>query len=107
MTFTLADLLIVAFLGALAFYWLSATRVRELAMAAAERSAKTADVQLLDQTVSLVRVSLSRDHAGRWRVWRQYRFEYSRDGFNREMGHIIMLGHRLEAVLVPESPTLH
>lgn len=105
--FTLADLLVLVFFGALAFYGLSATRVRELAIAAAERSSQMADVQLLDQTVSLARVSLSRDRAGRWRIWRHYRFEYSRDGSDRESGDIIMLGHRLEAVLLAESPTLH
>ena len=105
--FTLADLLIVVFAVALAAYRLSAMRVRELAIVAAERSAQMADVQLLDQTVSLARVSLSRDRAGRWRIWRQYRFEYSRDGFARETGDIIMLGQRLEAVLLAESPTLH
>ena len=105
--FTLADLLIVAFAVALAVYRLSAMRVRELAIVAAERSAQMADVQLLDQTVSLARVSLSRDRAGRWRIWRQYRFEYSRDGLERETGDIIMLGRRLEAVLLAESPTLH
>jgi len=106
-TLALADLLLVAVLGGLAYYWFSGTKVRELAISAAKRSTKTADVQLLDQTVSLARVSLSRDHEGRWRVWRQYRFEYSRDGVSRETGHIIMLGHRLEAVLVAESPTIH
>lgn len=105
--FTLADLLIVVFAVALAAYRLSAMRVRELAIVAAERSTQMADVQLLDQTVSLARVSLSRDRAGRWRIWRQYRFEYSRDGFARETGDIIMLGRRLEAVLLAESPTLH
>ena len=105
--FTLADLLIVAFAVALAVYRLSAMRVRELAIVAAERSAQMADVQLLDQTVSLARVSLSRDRTGRWRIWRQYRFEYSRDGLERETGDIIMLGRRLEAVLLAESPTLH
>lgn len=105
--FTMADLLFVVFAVALAAYRLSAMRVRELAIAAAERSAQMADVQLLDQTVSLARVSLSRDRAGRWRIWRQYRFEYSRDGLERKTGDIIMLGRRLEAVLLAESPTLH
>ena len=105
--FTMADLLFVVFVVALSVYRFSAMRVRELAIAAAERSAQMADVQLLDQTVSLARVSLSRDRAGRWRIWRQYRFEYSRDGLERETGDIIMLGQRLEAVLLAESPTLH
>ena len=76
-------------------------------MAAARRATDAADVQLLDQTVSLARVSMSRDRQGRWRLWRQYRFEYSRDGLNRETGQIIMLGPRLESVIGAESPTIH
>ena len=107
MTLTWADLLVVALVGGAAWYWFSSTRVRELAIAAARRSALQADVQLLDQTVSLARVSLSRDRAGRWHIWREYRFDYSRDGLSREIGHVIMLGQRLEAVVVSESPTLH
>jgi len=106
-TLTYADLLFVALLGGGAWYWFTGTRVRELAIAAARRSAKMSDVQLLDQTVAQARVSLSRDRSGRWRVWREYRFEYSRDGLTREIGHIIMLGQRLEAVIVAESPTVH
>jgi hypothetical protein len=107
MTLTLADLLVVALIGSAALYWFSSTRVRELAIAAARRSTEMADVQLLDQSVALARVSLSRDRQGRWRVWREYRFDYSRDGLSREVGHIIMLGKRLEAVVVAESPTIH
>jgi hypothetical protein len=107
MTLTVADLFFVALFGGVAWYWFSGTRVRELAIDAARRSTDLADVQLLDQSVALSRVSMSRDRSGRWRVWRQYRFEYSRDGMNREIGHIIMLGPRLEAVLVADSPTIH
>lgn len=107
MTLTLSDLLFVMLAGAVGWYWFSGIRVRELAIMAARRSTDLADVQLLDQTVSLGRVSLSRDRTRRWRIWRQYRFEYSRDGVSRETGQIIMLGNRLESVIVAESPTLH
>lgn len=107
MTLSVFDLLFVAVLGLAGWYWFSATRVRELAIAAARRSSEMADVQLLDQGVALARVSLSRDSQGRWRLWRQYRFEYSRDGYSRETGHIIMLGQQLQAVVVADSPTVH
>ena len=104
----LIDLLVFGALGTGLVYLFQATRVRELALAAARRSTHTADVQLLDQTVSLNRVSLSRDRKGSWRIWRQYRFEYSRDGITREDGQIIMLGHELQAVIVADPPpTIH
>ncbi len=107
MTLTIADLFFVALAGGVGWYWFSGTRVRELAIAAARRSTEMSDLQLLDQSVALARVSMSRDREGRWRIWRQYRFEFSRDGVTRESGQIIMLGQRLEAVLVAENPTLH
>jgi len=107
MTLSVWDLVFVAVFGALAWYLFSATRVRELAVAAAKRSSELADIQLLDQSVALSKTSLSRDGKGSWHIWRQYRFEYSRDGVGREIGHIIMLGPRLQAVLVAESPTMH
>ena len=45
---------------------------------------------------------------GIWRVWRQYRFDYSYDGVQRQRGFVIMLGKQLQAVVVPEEqPTLH
>lgn len=107
MTLSLLDIVVVTGLGLLGWYWFSGIRVRELAIAAARRASETGDVQFLDQTVALRRVSLSRDKEGRWRIWRQYHFEFSRDGLSRETGHIIMLGHRLQAVVVSEPRTLH
>ncbi|MFK8043414.1 DUF3301 domain-containing protein [Congregibacter sp.] len=107
MTLSIWDLVFVGVFGGLAWYIFSGTRVRELAVAAAKRSSELADIQLLDQSVALSKTSLSRDGNGIWRVWRQYRFEYSRDGVGREVGHIIMLGPRLQAVLVAEVPTVH
>ena len=107
MTLSLFDLVVVLIVGAGGWYGWTSIRVREVAVAEARRATRHADVQLLDQTVSLNRVSMSRDSQGRWRVWRQYRFEYSRDGVSREIGHVIMLGPRLHAVVVAESPTIH
>jgi len=51
---------------------------------------------------------MSRDDTGRWRIWRQYRFDYSYDGVERRQGFVIMLGKQLQAVVVSEpAPTLH
>ena len=51
---------------------------------------------------------MSRDETRRWRIWRQYRFDYSYDGVERRQGFVIMLGKQLQSVVVSErSPTLH
>ena len=108
MYFTLGEVLLVFVLGALSLFFFSAIRVRELAIQAVERAGKTDDFQLLDQSVHIQRMSLSRDSQGRWKIWRQYRFDYSYDGVERRQGHIIMLSKQQQALVVSErQPTLH
>ncbi|QIB67105.1 DUF3301 domain-containing protein [Kineobactrum salinum] len=108
MYFTLGEIVAVLGFGALCVWFLASIRVRELAVQAVARAGERDDFQLLDQTVHLNRLSLSRDERGRWRVWRQYRFDYSFDGVQRHQGFVIMLGQRLQAVVVREpDPTLH
>jgi hypothetical protein len=84
----------------------SATRVRELALQQVARASQRDDFQLLDQSVHIQRMSLSRDQGGRWRIWRQYRFDYSFDGMERRQGHVIMLGKQLQSVVVSERPAV-
>ncbi|MBT4520978.1 MAG: DUF3301 domain-containing protein [Halieaceae bacterium] len=108
MYFSLSDIVVLFLFGGLCLYFLAATRIRELAIQAVARAGERDDFQLLDQSVHLQRFSLSRDEAGRWRVWRQYRFDYSFDGLERRQGNVIMLGKILQAVVVGEPDnTLH
>ncbi|HBM84214.1 MAG TPA: DUF3301 domain-containing protein [Halieaceae bacterium] len=108
MFFTLGDVFALLLLGLLCAWFLASIRVRELAVAAVDRAGKRDDFQLLDQSVHLNRISLSRDEQRRWRVWRQYRFDYSFDGVERHEGYVIMLGQRLQAIIVREpETTLH
>lgn len=107
MTLGLLDIVILLAAGGYGLYLFQSIRVRELALAAARRACGRAGVQLLDETVSVQRLSASRDEAGRWRIWRQYRFEYSIDGYERERGHVIMLGRRVQGLVMAERPTLH
>ncbi|TDG11962.1 DUF3301 domain-containing protein [Seongchinamella unica] len=104
MYFTLGEVLALLAFGALCVHFLSATRIRELALQHVARAAQRDDFQLLDQSVHIQRFSLSRDRHGRWRVWRQFRFDYSVDGTERRQGHVIMLGKELQAVVVSERP---
>ncbi|MEZ5572558.1 MAG: DUF3301 domain-containing protein [Halioglobus sp.] len=108
MYFSLGDVLILLGLIVLCLHFLSAVRVRELAVQAVGRASSQDDFQLLDQSVHMQRISMSRDHSGRWRIWRQYRFDYTFDGVERRQGFVIMLGKRLQSIVVAErSPTLH
>lgn len=108
MTLSLGEILVVVLFGLACAYLLSAHRVRELAIQAVGRASRADDFQLLDQSVHIQRVSLSRDDNGQWRVWRQYRFDYSFDGVERLQGTVIMLGKRLQTIVTVEpNRTLH
>jgi len=104
----LGDLVLVFALALACLYFLSALRVRELAVQAVGLASRRDDFQLLDQSVHIQRLSLSRDGAGRWRIWRQYRFDYTYDGVERRQGTVIMLGRQLQSIVVSEpARTLH
>ena len=72
-----------------------------------------ANASLLDEATAAAEamtmcLSLSRDGNGRWRMWRQYRFDYTFDGDARRQGFVVMLGRELQSVLVAEeNRTLH
>ena len=76
-------------------YWLDAMRGYELARAAGKRACQEAGVQLLDDTVELVRLRLRRTHGGRLAWLREYRFEFSDDGAMRHRGQVTLLGRRV------------
>lgn len=102
------ELAVVLVLGLTALYAFAAIRIRELAHQAVIRESHRGEFQLLDQSVHLNRLSLSRDSKGRWRVWRQYRFDYTYDGVQRGQGFVIMLGRQLQSVVMPErDPVIH
>ena len=94
-------------LGIYVIYLYQAFRVRELALQYTRRACDEAQIQLLDQSVSIRKLSLSKDAQGRWRVWRQYRFEYTTDGAARQRGHVIMLGMLPQALVMADHPTIH
>ncbi|MDE0930938.1 MAG: DUF3301 domain-containing protein [Halioglobus sp.] len=108
MYFTLGEVISLLAFGLLCMHFLAAVRVRELALQAVGRASKQDEFQLLDQSVHIRRMSLSRDDRGRWHIWRQYRFDYTYEGVERRQGFVIMLGKQLQSIVVSErDPTLH
>ena len=106
--FGMQELLLIVAVTAAVLYWLSASRCKDLAIATARRECKLHEIQLLDQTVHQHHLSMSRDEAGTWRVWRQYNFEYSDNGVDRLKGTLVMLGTRvLRVSLETFNPIVH
>ena len=104
----MSELIIVILIGLAILYWQAAVRCKELAILGARKGCKICDVQLLDQTVHQVKVSMSRDSTGQWRIWREYGFEYSQDGESRFQGRLTLLGQRvIRVALETFNPVIH
>lgn len=91
----MSELFIVLTITAAALYWRAAALSKEFAAAAARRECNLNDVQLLDQSVNLIRLSASRDQNDGWCLWRAYRFEYATNGEDRFVGRVITLGQKV------------
>jgi hypothetical protein len=105
-------LLAILLLGLLAWLWVDGLRAREQVLRRCTDASRRLGVQLLDQTVSLVRMGSGRDPSGRLRIRRTYQFEFSTDGQDRLQGYAVVLGDRVElmqmdlpdgSVILPEA----
>ena len=92
MTSTLIALLLLA---SGIFLWSSARDAADLAQQHARALCREHGLQLLDQTVALRSISLRRDAEGRLRWQRTYQYSFSRDGEDRGMGQIALLGQKV------------
>jgi len=86
------DLLSIALLGAAVWLWFASIKAREIAVRAARAACQTRGLQLLDDTVAIIRMKPARDDEGQLHWQRSYSFEYSVTGENRRSGHLDMLG---------------
>ena len=84
------EIIVLATIGLLAWYWIDGVRSKELAVAVARRNCEQHGVQLLDQTVVMEKMRLRRDHRGRLLPCRYYHFEFSLDGEERRSGGVII-----------------
>ena len=75
--------------------WFESLRVRELVIKHCNHLCRETNLQLLDQTVSLVSLSLKRANSGNMSVFRKYQFEVSGNGVDRFSGYISLLGSRI------------
>jgi hypothetical protein len=84
--------------------WHAALAARELANEVAVDTCRKAGVQLLDGTVSMLRLGLARAADGRLALRRTYVFDYSEHGYDRHRGFVVLTGLRLDSVgLAPRA----
>jgi hypothetical protein len=91
------------------YLWQNALRARELARNLSRELCARANVQLLDQTVALQRLKLVRIRSRGVYLRRDYGFEFSIDGKDRQRGSLSiidgrLLVHSLAAVAAAAQP---
>ena len=89
------EIIAIAALVAVAWFWLDSLNVREAAVQAARAACTSEGLQLLDDTVSIAGLKTVRDAGGRVRLQRAYDFEYSDTGDNRRKGSLVMQGRQV------------
>lgn len=85
-------------LGLLAWLWLASLKSREIAVRAARQACADDHLQLLDDSVSLLRLRFERDDHGVLGLRREYAFDYSDTGNNRRTGRVILVGDRVDMI---------
>ena len=88
--------------AAVAAFWHHNLKARESAVATARRACRETGLQLLDDSVQMLRLrpSLERGRPGFKRI---YRFEFSADGESRHQGFIFLRGAEVENVVFEEA----
>ena len=86
---------LLAIILALALIWFESLRIRELVIRHCHRLCAETNLQLLDQTVSLISLSLRRTPSGSLGFGRKYQFEVSEDGVDRFSGYVTLAGSRI------------
>lgn len=94
------EIISVAFLAGLFWFWFESTRVREIAAERARSQCQVNGVQFLDDTVSLTKIKPARDANGHLALQRTYTFEYSETGNDRQPASIDMLGHEVQCLAI-------
>lgn len=92
------EIISAVILGGLFWLWFDSTRVHEIAVARARSQCHMSEVQFLDHTVCLAKITLARDEDGRLTLRRTYTFEYSESGNDRQPGSIFMLGRVVQCL---------
>ena len=101
-------LLTLAIMAALIWFWVDSMRAHEVALKRCTSMCSEMDVQLLDQTVRLVRLRLGQDGGGRIQLRRFYVYDFSTDGQDRWFGVAILLGQNIEYIHMehPQGPII-
>ena len=94
----MTEIFVILLLAAVLWFVADSLKAREAAHQAARNACEAAGVQLLDDTVSQIRLKLARDHEGRAVLERWFRFEFSPSGDDRQQGIVRLQANRVQEI---------
>lgn len=89
------ELILLAIIIALAWFWLDSMAKRERAVLLGAELANRYNLQLLDETVACTKLWLSRNSRGHVQFLRTYEFDVSANGADRLNCQLDLLGNQL------------
>lgn len=92
---TIYDLMIAFVVGIAGLLIWQNAGFRDRAISLAKQHCEHMNVQLLDDTVSLLSLRLKRDKRGNFALARRYEFEFTATGDQRYRGDLTLMGSRL------------
>lgn len=95
---SLVDVFLLCLLGAFAAYWWHAQGCKHRALQVAKQHCHKMQVQLLDDSVVLRRLSWERDQRGHVSFCRHYQFEFSSTYDDRYKGQLVLQGKQLKSI---------
>ena len=94
------ELVALIVLGFILWLWSTNRQAQEIAKHTCARICNNAQVELLDDTVSLSKLRIVRNQAGKASFKRTYSFDYTDLGHNRKTGLIMMQGYSVDFIKI-------
>ena len=101
MNLELGDLFLVTTVVIIAALFWRSHGIRERALVYTRKFCEREDIEFLDDTVGMDKLTLQRDSHGKLRVTRIYRFEFTVTGGERYQGHTIVMSGVVQRVDLP------
>ena len=101
------SLILLMIAGAAGYaFWNASRAAAEAASHHSRKACQDAQVQWLDQSVHAIGIVPCRLPNGWLGFERSFRFEYSRDGIDRQIGKLVLRGDRLVSFVGPVKPAV-
>ncbi len=94
----MTEVIVITLLLLVLWFIADSLKAREAAHAAARKACEEAGVQFLDDTVSQIKLGVTRDHEGKVVLERWFRFEFSPAGDDRQQGTIRLKSNRVREI---------